>query len=938
MTDLKGRVLGVVAACCLAALPLHAQDGPADRIDVLPDFKVEHVLKADPKVHGSWINLGRDNKGRLLLCGQRNQPVTRLTLQDGKVAKEELLKLPVSEIMGILYAFDSLYVNGSGKDNSGKGVYGLFRLKDSGNDQYDQAEFLREWQGGAGEHGAHGIVLGPDQKLYIVNGNFTNVPQDILPSSPHRNFADDRVLPRAEDGNGFGAGRKPPGGYVIRVDRDGKNAELFASGQRNTYDIAFNADGELFGFDSDMEWDWGAPWYRPIRVFHAVSGGDTGFREGSAKWPEYYNDSIPAVVNVGIGSPVGVLFGTHAKYPAKYQKALYVLDWSYGRLIAVHLQPHGASYTATWENFVAPKGLKGNGPKTPLNLTDAVIGDDGAMYFTVGGRNTQANLFRVTYVGSASTAPADLHDASSAKQREVRHGIEAFHGKEDRAALDVVKANIGSSDRFIRYAARIAMERQPVGQWKALALDQKEAAGALTALLALARLGSTEDQSDVFKALSGFPAAKLDESLLLDKLRVVQVSIARHGKPSDEALKALGAELNPLYPAKSVALNSELCQVLLAIDAPDAVAKTVGLLGAATTLEEQIGYALHLRTVTKGWTPELRKSYFAWWTKDRNKAGHSDETLKWFTDAGRGYSDGASMPKFIGNLHTQAKAGLSAEESQALADVLAAYVPPGQRPAKTPAKKRALVKEWKMEDLQPALDEVGKDRNFERGKEVYEAAQCLQCHKFGTEGGSVGSELTAVSSRFARRDILESILEPSKVISEQFQATLFKTVDGRVLDGRIVEETAEKVVIQPNQLLPEKIEIKKSNIDKRQPSKVSPMPPSLVNTFTREEILDLLAYIESGGRKDHPAFAALRRAVDVTDKVAAEVKGNRLTISASNELFGDPAPNMVKKLRVDYLEGDEARSKVVEENEKLELRAPEGKKLVIKKALYGVLP
>ena len=136
---------------------------------------------------------------------------------------------------------------------------------------------LREWHGGAGEHGAHGIVLGPDKMLYTVCGNFTDLPTDLAASSPHRNYADDLVLKRAEDGNGFGAGKQPPGGFVARMDLDGKNPELFSAGQRNTYDIAFNADGELFGFDSDMEWDWGTPWYRPIRVFHSVRGGDQGF-------------------------------------------------------------------------------------------------------------------------------------------------------------------------------------------------------------------------------------------------------------------------------------------------------------------------------------------------------------------------------------------------------------------------------------------------------------------------------------------------------------------------------------------------------------------------------------------------------------------------------------------------------------------------------------
>lgn len=935
MSHSISRAVAVTGWILVTAVSGHAQEDPADKLEALKDFKVEHVLKADPKVHGSWINLGRDPKGRLLLCGQRNQPITRLTISEGKVIRDEQLKLPVSEVMGVLSAFDSLYVNASGKDASGRGVYGLFRLRDTqGTDQYDQVELLREWGGGAGEHGAHGIVLGPDQHLYIVNGNFTAVPQDIRPSSPHRNYADDQILPRAEDGNGFGAGKKPPGGYIVRVDRDGKNAELFASGQRNTYDIAFNADGELFGFDSDMEWDWGAPWYRPIRVFHAVSGGDTGFREGSAKWPEYYFDSIPAVVNVGVGSPVGVLFGYGAKFPAKYQNALYVLDWTYGRLIAVHLEPSGSTYSATWEVLVAPKGLRA-GPKTPLNLTDAVIGEDGALYFTIGGRNTQSHLFRVSYVGKESTAPADPHDPRGAESRAKRHALEALHGGENPAALDQIRTSLGDPDRFVRYAARIALERQPVDQWKALALGEKRPHGALTALLALARLGSAEMQGELFAALAKFPAASLDESMLLDKLRVVEVSMARHGKPSEAAVGTLTAELSPLYPSRSIPLNRELCQVLLALDAPETVARTVRLLEAAPTLEEQIGYVLHLRTIAKGWTPELRKSYFSWWTKDHNKAGHSDEVLKWFSDAGRGYSDGASLPRFIANFHAQAKSTLSPEEAQALADVLTAYIPPNQKP-KAPAKKRAFVKEWKMEDVQPLLDRVGKNRSFERGKEVYESAQCLQCHRFGTEGGSVGPELTAVSTRFARRDILESILEPSKVISEQFQATLIMTVDGRVLDGRIIEETDKKVVIQPNQLLPDKIEIKKSDIEKRQPSKVSPMPAKLVDNFTLEEILDLMAYIESAGRKDHPDFAGLRKAVDVTDRVAAEVKGNHLSIPATNDLFGDPAPNQVKRLRVEYLEGEETRSKIVDENATLDIRAAEGKKLVVKRALYGV--
>ncbi|HXX94484.1 MAG TPA: heme-binding protein, partial [Planctomycetota bacterium] len=616
-----------------STLSLQAQDNPAELLQALPDFKIEHVLKADKVVHGSWISMARDPKGRLLLAGQRGQPITRVTLKEGQVVKVEDLKLPVSEGMGMLCAFDCLYINGWGKDPAGRGVFGLFRCRDTkGSDQYDEVEFLREWQGGAGEHGAHGLVLGPDQKLYVVNGNFTNVPKDVLPSSPHRNYADDRILPRAEDGNGFGAGRKPPGGYIVRIDPDGKNPELFASGQRNTYDLAFNADGELFAYDSDMEWDWGTPWYRPIRVFHAVSGGDQGFREGSAKWPPYYSDSLPAVIDVGIGSPTGVVFGYGAKYPAKYQKALYVCDWSYGRLSAVHLEPRGATYAATWEDLVAPKGMKGGGPRAPLNLTDAVVGDDGAIYFTVGGRGTQSHLYRVRYVGSESTAPADLHEKSGAEARAARHALEAYHAKEDPSAWAAVWPKLGDSDRFIRYAARIALERQPVDSWKARALQETDPKASLTALLALARLGPDETQPELLKALSRIPARTLSPEFLFEKLRVIEVSVARHGKPGDEAVKGILSDVDPLYPSKSIPLNYELCQVLLAMEAPGMVSRTVALLEAAPTLEEQIGYILNLRTVTKGWTPELRKTYFAWFAKDHTRAQHSDEVHKWFTD------------------------------------------------------------------------------------------------------------------------------------------------------------------------------------------------------------------------------------------------------------------------------------------------------------------
>jgi putative heme-binding domain-containing protein len=827
--------------------PMKQEATPAEALETLSGFKVELLHTADPVTEGSFISMAKDNKGRLLVAGQRSQPITRFALKDGKVDKIDKLTLPISEAMGMLYAFDSLYVNGAGPQG-----FGLYRCRDTkGADQYDDVKLLKAFNG-AGEHGPHGVVLGPDKKLYVVNGNHTKLPDGLAADSPHKNYQEDLLLPRQWDAGGHAVGILSPGGYVVRTDADGQKWELMLAGFRNAYDIAFNADGELFTFDSDMEWDWGMPWYRPIRVNHCTSGAEFGWRSGTGKWPEYYPDSLPATVNVGIGSPTGVLFGTGAKFPAKYQKAFYILDWTYGRILAVHLTPQGASYTGTFENLLAPKSLKGDGPKKPLNLTDLVIGDDGAMYFVIGGRNTQSALYRISYVGNESTAAANLHDEAGSKERKLRHELEAFHGKKDAKAVETAWPHLNSDDRFIRYAARIAVEAQPVDEWKKRALDEKQPTAALTALLALARCGPRETQADLLTALDKFPLDKLTEAQQLDKLRILGVSFIRQGAPASSPKKII-AELDAQYPNKSERLNRELSQLLIHLQAPRVAEKSLKLMANAKTQEDQLHYLFHLRTLPIGhWTLDQRKEYFSYY-KNRKPLPHPKELLDWFANAGRPYSDGVSFNKFLENFFKEATANLSEAERTELAGLLESI---NKAAAATTydVKPRPVVKEWKMADIQPLLDKVDKGRNFNKGREAYLVGQCIKCHRFGTEGGAVGPELTAVSNRFSRRDILESILEPSKVISEQYINEVINTKSGKTVVGRVMDDTPEKLVIQPNLLSPELVTIKKTDLDSREPSKLSPMPEHLVDGLTADEILDLIAYLESAGRKDYRSF------------------------------------------------------------------------------------
>ena len=854
-----------------------AQATPAEQLAVLPGFKVELLHSSQPE-QGSWICMTVDGRSRLIISPQRDdQPLLRVTLnRDGSVQEFESILAPVRQAMGLCYAHDSLYVNGHGPEGTG-----LYRLIDANrNDQFETNEvhFLKKFRG-EGEHGYHAVVEGPDGMIYVMNGNHTKVPEGIAKESPHQNYQEDHVLPRQWDAGGHAVGVMAPGGYILRTDPQGKSWELLLAGFRNSYDFDFNAAGEIFTFDSDMEWDWGLPWYRPTRVIHCVIGGEYGWRSGSGKWPEYYADSLPATFDVGIGSPTGVKFGTNSRYPEKYRKAFYAMDWSYGRIVAVHLQPSGASYTATAETFVKGK---------PLNVTDLEFGRDGAMYFITGGRGTQSGLYRIAWTeepvwpGTTNSRaltlglpkPADrvateTEAATSVQARALRRQLEAYHGREIPLAIGVAWPHLGSPDRFLRHAARIAIESQELSQWKSRALAEKNPAVALTALLALARCGDRETQNDLLYALQNFSLGSLNEEQQLAKLRILQVSLARQGKPVGLLARDLAERLNAHFPSPGERVNRELVQLLIYLEAPGVIEKSLAQLDRVTTQEDQVHYIFHLRNLKNGWTLEQRRKYFDWFAKARQKgrsevtypAGsaytvwtnqaraskmHPPELVQWFKDVGRDYGDGSSYAKYLVNIRKDAAATLTSSERVALRSVLEESI---NTEPWNPTMERKFVKEWTMAELQSVLDQASSGRDFKSAKAAFNDAQCIACHRFGNEGGAVGPELTGVGSKYSRRDILESLLDPSKVVSDQYQNTVIVKRDGDDVTGRITDENAERVVILPNMLAPElTIAVPLAEIVRREPSKVSPLPSGLLNNLPKEEILDLLAYLETAGK------------------------------------------------------------------------------------------
>jgi putative heme-binding domain-containing protein len=172
-----------------------------------------------------------------------------------------------------------------------------------------------------------------------------------------------------------------------------------------------------------------------------------------------------------------------------------------------------------------------------------------------------------------------------------------------------------------------------------------------------------------------------------------------------------------------------------------------------------------------------------------------------------------------------------------------------------PAVVRQFQKAWTMADLVPDLPRAASGRNFARGREIFSSVQCATCHLFNGGGGNVGPDLSAVGQRFQPRDILESIIEPSKVISEQYASVIFTLKSGETVVAQIAAETNYDYDAIVDPLRGEHRHLTKNTIVKKDISPVSLMPPGLINVLTRDEVLDLIAYLASGGNEKAPAFA-----------------------------------------------------------------------------------
>lgn len=681
----------------------------AERFTPAAGFAVETA--APHAVSGSVVAFTFDPDGAPCVSVERG-PIARLVDSDGdgKYESATVIAPTMANCQGLHFYQDVLFAVGKGPEADG-----VHRLTDEDKDGvFEKAELIRGVDGGMGEHGPHAILVGPDGRLYYNSGNHSHLKEPVDPASPLNVMYEGELLPHMNDSRGHAAGIMAPGGEIYRSDDMGKTWKRIVGGFRNQYDFAFNSKAELFTFDSDMEWDIGVPWYRPVRVNHSPLGGELGWRNGSADWPEYYFDSLPATLDLGRGSPTGVTFYQGSQFPEEYRDQFFICDWSQGRILAVDLTPEGSSYRGKAKEMVVGQ---------PLNCTDIEAGPDGCVYFSTGGRGTQGGLFRLksTATPAPKAAPADWLAAaldvesplSSFSRKKVdaikaanadawAGGLEAaardasgrttaarrvraldalsVHGPAPSEALLIALAAdaeadvraravtllgyhptdasravqtaaladkdpfvrrraceslmqqpadaipvaallplLGESDRFLRSAARVAIEHAGPARYRDALLTVDGPRAKLEGMLALARAGALDQaaQDDLFDRELVLMRETLDPALQLDLLRLVQLTYMLGPRKAEAPVSAdFKARLLAMFSREvDSPLNREVSKLLAYLDEPAAVAALLDHQDAVADTVSQIHDAYCLRAIKSGWSPETKSRYWAWFDR-----------------------------------------------------------------------------------------------------------------------------------------------------------------------------------------------------------------------------------------------------------------------------------------------------------------------------------
>ena len=333
------------------------------------------------------------------------------------------------------------------------------------------------------------------------------------------------------------------------------------------------------------------------------------------------------------------------------------------------------------------------------------------------------------------------------------------------------------------------------------------------------------------------------------------------GPPGAENAAAVIAKLDPHFPSQDDTVNAELCRVLASLDASSVVRKTTELMkatsagtvsydkemlgrheyGAAilkmmanTPNTRNIHYAYCLRRVRSGWTLDDRKFFFGWLNGALAKDG------------------GKSFSGYIRAIRKDAISQLETRDVEQMTGLLEDF--PSVDPAKLP-KPSGPPGAWTVDTAVKLFESGLRGRDFANGKKMFSAGLCIACHRIGGAGGHSGPDLGSLGNRFSIRDILVAICEPSASISEQYMASIVKLKDGSARQGRLIFRNDRESGVAPNPFdLNQSTKTSADQVEGVEFSQISIMPPGTLSGMNRDEVMDLMAYLLSGGDPQHQSF------------------------------------------------------------------------------------
>ena len=612
----------LASVCWAVAAPEYLDDA----FELPPGFRIQRVAGQD--LSGGSYDLCFDSQGRLLV-GDGNA-VRRLKDKDrdGVYDGFEVIATGLGPRgpQGLLVWDDRLYAVG------GDGLQ-LFEGYESGGPLVHRGRLGAKLNTG-GDHDAHTIFRGPDDYIYLMAGNGSGIAD-----RKHITETNSPVMFERE-------------ASVFRISPDGKNWECLGSGGRNPPSLGMNYLGELFSFDSDMEWHVGLPWYRPVRLSHWAIGGDQGWQEVGA-YPPYYIDNLPGILDVGRGSPNWGVFYEHHLLPDRYRNSFLCCDYRWkresndqystsGRLVAFFVQRSGAGWSATAETLARPKpnARDKNGKRIQFALVDIATAPDGSLYLSEhnGGiwriscdansqppQLTEVERHLRSLPKPAELDPDILETLAKAPHWELRAHAAWVYGLRGQAEplVDLLRDKdsfvrrraaegltrlpvpgarqhlieaLNDPERLVRYVAMCALAHYPLAEWLDQALRKKHPQTSMRALVAARIRREPVRDAKVEAVIRSLLPATLSTENHVDLLRVIDLF----------RTQARGPEINKFllesFPDVDRDVRWEKIRLLGEFRVAEAFSVLLKELQSATNYVTQFHIGQAIARLRSGWT------------------------------------------------------------------------------------------------------------------------------------------------------------------------------------------------------------------------------------------------------------------------------------------------------------------------------------------------